>query len=464
MLKFCVRSTRGYLCSVERLKMDFVDTEQVKKAVKALLAYYKNKEDLGNQLLMDKENLFMSVTVWKVPNKESTIKISLPHAIRPETTDVCLFTRDEANMTAEQTEKFYRQLLDRHGIKQITRIIPYKILKTEYKPYESKRRLLSSFDLFLSDSRIRRLLPSLVGKHFYQAKRAPLSVELTAKNLSKELNKVIQGTILPVTHKGCCYTVRVGHTSMKAEEVVENISTVVSVIAEKLPMKWENVKMLHLKTETSAALPIYTSSLRHMDDIFGEPLPSKNLQKRSREKNKKRQKGDVFKKAQSKTPVSPEADDMLVETDLKKKKKKPKKAIVKKIDKSEKEEEIPELIPIQSSCTPEKVKKTAKKNVLSSDVKSSFVRKTPKRKLAINDGSGTQEDSKVQKVDASAVFEETEEKRSKFEKKLGNKTPQKKVKVKRLGGSVVRKNVMSATKAIKTPRLKPKKMKTPKSV
>lgn len=50
-------------------------------------------------------------------------------------------------------------------------IIPYKALKTEYKPFEAKRRLLGNFDMFLSDDRIRRLLPSHLGKHFYERKK-----------------------------------------------------------------------------------------------------------------------------------------------------------------------------------------------------------------------------------------------------------------------------------------------------
>lgn len=49
--------------------------------------------------------------------------------------------------------------------------MPYKVLKTEYKAFEAKRRLLGNFDLFLSDARIRRHLPSHIGKHFYESKK-----------------------------------------------------------------------------------------------------------------------------------------------------------------------------------------------------------------------------------------------------------------------------------------------------
>jgi len=31
--------------------------------------------------------------------------------------DVCLFTRDEPNMTSEQTERFYKKLLTERGFK-----------------------------------------------------------------------------------------------------------------------------------------------------------------------------------------------------------------------------------------------------------------------------------------------------------------------------------------------------------
>lgn len=34
--------------------------------------------------------------------------------------------------------------------------------------------------------------------------RAPLSVNLKARNLAKEIHKHLQGTTLPVTNKGCC--------------------------------------------------------------------------------------------------------------------------------------------------------------------------------------------------------------------------------------------------------------------
>ncbi|EMP37345.1 Ribosomal L1 domain-containing protein 1, partial [Chelonia mydas] len=253
---------------------------QVKKAVQALLAYTKTKDNTDELLLNENENVYLMVTVWKIPPQEQVIKIPLPHGIRPETSEVCLFTKDEPELSAEQTENLYKKLLIQNGITSISQIISYKTLKKEYKPFEAKRRLLNRFNLFLADDRIRRLLPSHIGKHFYQSKKAPLSVNLKAKNLAKELNKHIQGTILPVTNKGCCYTARIGHTGMKADELLENVTVASEVISNKLPKNWKNIKVLHLKTLKSVALPIFNSYICNLDELDKQPsLHQKGVQK-----------------------------------------------------------------------------------------------------------------------------------------------------------------------------------------
>ncbi|XP_008295016.1 ribosomal L1 domain-containing protein 1-like [Stegastes partitus] len=148
-----------------------LDRAQVKKAVQALQAFLKTKAS-GESLFLDEtQQVTLLFTLWKIPKKPQTIRIPLPHGQRTDTDEICLFTRDEPKMTSEQTQRFYKKFLEEKGVKNISEIIPYKVLKTEYKPYEAKRRLLGNFDLFLSDARIRRLLPSHIGKHFYERKK-----------------------------------------------------------------------------------------------------------------------------------------------------------------------------------------------------------------------------------------------------------------------------------------------------
>lgn len=45
-------------------------------------------------------------------------------------------------------------------------IFPLKKLKLEYGDFEAKRNLSNAYDVYLADSRIIRLLPTRLGKHF----------------------------------------------------------------------------------------------------------------------------------------------------------------------------------------------------------------------------------------------------------------------------------------------------------
>ncbi|XP_036595391.1 ribosomal L1 domain-containing protein 1 [Trichosurus vulpecula] len=336
-----------------------VSHEQIKKAIEALLAYRKNQQNADKLLLNENENVFLMVTLWKIPPNGKEIKIPLPHGIRPDTKEVCLFTKDESNLTSEQTENFYKQLLKKNGITNITEIIPYTKLKQEYKPYEAKRRLLSSFDLFLADERIRRLLPSHIGKHFYRRKKVPLSVDLTTKNLSEHIKRIVQGTSLTVSNHGCCNTTRVGHTGMSVDHLVENTVAAVDVLSEKLPEKWESVKILHLKTEKSVALPVFSSFVSHL----GSP------------KSKKQKQGKKVNTKPAQTEVKPESECALDGCELE----------AEKEGKAEpdSDDDIPQLVPIQAT-SPQKCPELQKADLIKESTEDSLSAekqaKTPSRK------------------------------------------------------------------------------------
>ncbi|CAL8302359.1 unnamed protein product [Lota lota] len=257
-----------------------LDREQVKKAVLALQAYLKSKSTSEALLLNESEYFSLLFTLWKIPKKTQNIRIPLPHNQRTETDEVCLFTRDEPNMTADQTQRFYKRLLQEKGI-NITEVIPYKLLKTEYKSIESKRRLLGNFDLFLSDDRIRRLLPSHLGKNFYKNKKDPLSVNLQSKNLARDLKSIIHGTRIKINNKGACSMVSIGHSGMTSEEITDNIESAVKAVVDKMRTQGPVMKVIHLKSLASVALPIYTADLSHLT-ILEEAQKSSNSLKRKK--------------------------------------------------------------------------------------------------------------------------------------------------------------------------------------
>ncbi|XP_066054380.1 ribosomal L1 domain-containing protein 1 [Chamaea fasciata] len=438
-----------------------LDRAQVKKAVEALVAFARQKAK-GNELLLNEgESVHLLVTVWKVPQVAKVIRIPLPHGTRSETAEVCLFTRDEPNLSAEQTENLYKKLLLRSGIRSISRIISYKTLKKEYKMFEAKRRLLNSFDLFLSDGRIRRLLPSHLGKHFYEKKKAPLSVNLKAKDLAKELEKYIQGTILPVNNKGCCYTTRIGHTGMKVDEIVENIIAAAKVIGDKLPKKWKNVKILHLKTLKSVALPIFTANISNLDELDKQPSLKKTEVKKAKPKKvkktaKKQKSNQVTVTAESKAaagtqePVIKEKGEGVQEPG--------------DCD----DEEIPQLVPIQTvssaeqkkmGSSPEKGDNLGKKTKtpVRKRKKPSLVVDTPKSKPEVTEECANLETSSKEKK-ARQVSKPKEGIKEKDMKKTPKKPEAKSFATPKAG-----KSMQSARKSSKRPQQVPRKVPVPQS-
>ncbi|XP_038139373.1 ribosomal L1 domain-containing protein 1 [Cyprinodon tularosa] len=323
-----------------------LDRAQVKKAVQALQAFLKTKSS-GEALLLDeKEPISLLFTFWKVPRSTQTIRIPLPHGQRTDTEEVCLFTKDEPKMTPEQTQRFYKKLLEERGVKNVSEIIPFTALKKEYKPYEAKRRLLGNFDLFLSDDRIRRLLPSHIGKHFYERKKTPLSVNLQSKHLARDIQRVINGTSLTVTKKGCCCMARIAHSDMTADEVTENIEAAVQMVLDKLKTKGPIMKLIHLKSQTSVALPIYTSDLSHLsvlEDAKRKKAPIKKEEKKNKAANKKEKDVTLTTKQQE-----------------------------------EEEEEIPQLVPIQTPNKKPKLEKPTRKKPMQKAAKPAAVKKVSK--------------------------------------------------------------------------------------
>ncbi|XP_061565030.1 ribosomal L1 domain-containing protein 1 [Cololabis saira] len=323
-----------------------LDRAQVKKAVQALQAFLKTKATEDLLSLNDTQQLTLLFTLWKIPKKAQTIRIPLPHGQRADTEEVCLFTRDEPNMTSDQTQRFYKRLLEEKGVKNISEIIPYKVLKTEYKPYEAKRRLLGNFDMFLSDDRVRRLLPSQLGKHFYERKKEPLSVDLQSKHLARDLQRVIQGTSLKISNKGCCCMARVALSGMAADDVTENIEAAVKTVVEKMQMKGPVIKLIHLKSQTSVALPIYTSEVNNLTVL--ETLKNKKPGDKKMKKTKNKKKVNAVKKDK-------------VELKIK-----------------DGEEEIPQLVPIETPSKKPKLEKPSKQTQLQKTPKPAGAKKATK--------------------------------------------------------------------------------------
>ena len=81
----------------------------------------------------------------------------------PRESSICLITKDP--------QREYKHLIDQHKIKFISRVLGVEKLKNKFKGYEEKRMLLKENGLFLADERVVPLLPPLLGKKFFAAKK-----------------------------------------------------------------------------------------------------------------------------------------------------------------------------------------------------------------------------------------------------------------------------------------------------
>lgn len=230
--------------------------EQVQKAVAALLKYVVSQKEGSKDLLEDEEYIYLNIALKKTPQppkNPSPILLPLPHPIYDvENAEVCLFVKDHKG----EGHKGAKLRVKQEKIAGVAKVIGLSKLKGKYEPFEAKRQLCNSYDLFVADDRVVPSLPKLIGKSFFKKKKVPIPVNLQARDWSAQIQKALSGTYLN-KNGGNCLSIRVGKSSMSQEDCAENIvATVVSAL-EHIPKKWLNVQALHLKSVNSVALPIY---------------------------------------------------------------------------------------------------------------------------------------------------------------------------------------------------------------
>ncbi|KAL6191042.1 hypothetical protein ACLB2K_037435 [Fragaria x ananassa] len=225
-----------------------LNPKTVRKAVNALLKW-RNSQSTQNR----DEFTYLVLTLNKIPAKSrvNAFKIPLPHPLLPESTQFCLIYDDRrtSNLTMDRIQKRIKS-----QNMPIAKTLKLSKLKSDYKSFEDKRKLMESYDCFLADNRIVELLPRCLGKVFYKKKRMiPVPVDLQKQDWKGQVDRVIESAMLSLS-SGTCSVVRVGRTWMSGEEIVENVVAAVEGI---VPRKWGGVRSFHLKLLESLALPVY---------------------------------------------------------------------------------------------------------------------------------------------------------------------------------------------------------------
>ncbi|KAG8813566.1 hypothetical protein FRC17_001497 [Serendipita sp. 399] len=272
---------------------DRVSTAQVQKAIKSLLSYSAKKkketQEAGKTLFADEdENVWLVVTTKTMSPSLSFKPQRIPIAhpiVDPRKDPVCLITKDP--------QREYKDLLEKHNVKFISRVVGITKLKGKFSPYDARRELAREYGLFLADERVVPLLPNLLGKVFFKKKKQPIPVNLQRANLKAELEAAISSTYLH-QNAGTCTSIKIGHTGMDASKIIQNAEKAIPGVVRKLHLvntkrkgkpstnewagssadklseeelkefretAWENIQSLGIKTHSSVCLPIWSCSL-----------------------------------------------------------------------------------------------------------------------------------------------------------------------------------------------------------
>jgi hypothetical protein len=98
-------------------------------------------------------------------------------------------------------------------------------------------------------------LRSVLGKSFIHKKKFPLAMDL-AGDVGRQVREARAGTLLHQS-AGTTWAIKVGATGWEARALAENaVTAACGAVARHVAGRWSNVRAVHVKSETSLALPV----------------------------------------------------------------------------------------------------------------------------------------------------------------------------------------------------------------
>lgn len=246
-----------------------MDNDQIKRAVVALQQFVtkqhaaKAQSDLFHDDAQDVISIQLALKAIPDKSPSKLRSMALPHSIRQdEHVEMCLFVKDDAKPAIKAA-------LRDNPVVGLTKIMTLKKLKSHYRQFEDKRKLVASYDLFLADDRILSCLAKPLGKTFFAKKKQPTAVTIARKGtlvsgptLAKSLEAAKHATHFRLP-TGPNVSIKAALTTMPVDDSVENIQAILaqcsSSTAHHIPRGWKNIQAVYLKTTDSVALPVYTT-------------------------------------------------------------------------------------------------------------------------------------------------------------------------------------------------------------
>lgn len=180
------------------------------------------------------------------------VRVQIPHSLfNPEEDDsICLFCRSEDKA---QMEKFKES----NEVKGLALVLSIDDVKKYYREFKDRKLLLKEHTHFVCDARVVRQLYNLLGNVFSARNNYPIPVDLDkAAKIASSIQKIVQSTYMHLS--GQNISVRLGTTAMAGKHVSANLLHGINFAVEKFNGQWGNVGSVHIKTASSAALPVYS--------------------------------------------------------------------------------------------------------------------------------------------------------------------------------------------------------------
>jgi ribosome biogenesis protein UTP30 len=219
---------------------------------------------------------YLTFGLRKIPESPSVkpVKLTVPNpwksaADATTTLRVCLITKDPHDE--------YKSKVRAMDVPAITKVMGLSKLRKNFKPFEAKRQLCASYDVFLADERVLPLLPKLLGKTFFEKKKIPVPVDLTRDDLKGTLIKAIDSTYLHMA-SGPCFSVKFGLSSQTRDELRANATEIARQVAARIPQGWQNIKSLHMKTPLSLSLPVFLADPASVPVKASSPAPVEGVE------------------------------------------------------------------------------------------------------------------------------------------------------------------------------------------
>ncbi len=232
-----------------------LDVDRVVLAARAVLARFAQQQQQQHQqqLVSDDEAVLAVLSLHRIPDALSPFPLPVPlaHPLLAASRLCLLAAADGAAAKASLAASSSSS-----PALAATKVLGIDKLRRKYKPFEMRRKLAGSYDLFLCDAAIQPQLISVLGKSFFHKNKFPLAIDMT-KDLSAQLSAAQNSTLLRQS-AGTTWVIKIGNTGWDARHLAENAVTAVNnAVAKGVAGKWTNIRAIHIKSDTSISLPVY---------------------------------------------------------------------------------------------------------------------------------------------------------------------------------------------------------------